>query len=146
MNVCGVICEYDPFHKGHAYHLKKAREQSQADYIICVMSGSFTQRGMPALLPMHARAEMALRCGADIVLQLLSYVAQTERELIKQRQREGIEAARMNGVHLDRKAMEKPENYEEVRGLWQRGAVSGRRAAELLGVTHTTFRRWMIND
>ena len=70
MNVCGVICEYDPFHKGHAYHLKKAREQSQADYIICVMSGSFTQRGMPALLPMHARAEMALRCGADIVLQL----------------------------------------------------------------------------
>ncbi len=83
---------------------------------------------------------------ADIVLQLLSYVAQTEREFIKQRQREGIEAARLNGVHLGRKAMERPENYEEVRDLWQRGAVSGRQAAELLGVAHTTFRRWMIND
>ncbi|MBQ4074414.1 MAG: nucleotidyltransferase family protein [Clostridia bacterium] len=70
MRVCGVIAEYDPFHRGHAYHLEQARAQSQADYIICVMSGSFTQRGMPALLPAHARAEMALRCGADIVLQL----------------------------------------------------------------------------
>lgn len=70
MRVCGVIAEYDPFHKGHAYHLKKAREETQADYVIVVMSGSFTQRGMPALLPAHARAEMALGCGADIVLQL----------------------------------------------------------------------------
>lgn len=70
MSVCGVICEYDPFHKGHAYHLEKARELSGTDSIICIMSGSFTQRGMPALLPAHERAEMALRCGADIVLQL----------------------------------------------------------------------------
>lgn len=58
---------------------------------------------------------------ADIVLQLLSYVAQTEREFIKQRQREGIEAARLNGVHLGRKAMERPENYEEVKASWSRG-------------------------
>ena len=70
MRVCGVIAEYDPFHKGHAYHLKKARELSGADFVVCVMSGSFTQRGLPALLPAHARAEMALKCGADIVLQL----------------------------------------------------------------------------
>ena len=70
MKIAGIIAEYDPFHRGHAYHLEQARAQSQADYIICVMSGSFTQRGMPALLPSHARAEMALRCGADIVLQL----------------------------------------------------------------------------
>ena len=70
MAVCGIIAEYDPFHKGHARQLRLAREQSQADYIVCVMSGSFTQRGLPALLPAHARAEMALRCGADIVLQL----------------------------------------------------------------------------
>lgn len=70
MNVCGVIAEYDPFHKGHERHLRLAREQTGADFIVCVMSGSFTQRGLPALLPAHARAEMALRCGADIVLQL----------------------------------------------------------------------------
>lgn len=70
MRVCGVIAEYDPFHKGHAHHLACAREKSGADYIVCVMSGSFTQRGMPALLPAHIRAEMALKNGADIILQL----------------------------------------------------------------------------
>ncbi len=70
MNVCGVIAEYDPFHKGHERHLRLAREKAEADFIVCVMSGSFTQRGLPALLPAHARAEMALKCGADVVLQL----------------------------------------------------------------------------
>ena len=70
MAVCGVIAEYDPFHNGHARHLALAREKTGADFIVCIMSGSFTQRGLPALLPAHARAEMALRCGADAVLQL----------------------------------------------------------------------------
>ena len=70
MKVCGIIAEYDPFHKGHERHLLLAREKSGADYVICVISGSFTQRGAPALLPAHDRAEMALRCGADAVLQL----------------------------------------------------------------------------
>ena len=70
MIVCGVIAEYDPFHRGHARHLRLAREKTGADYLVCVMSGSFTQRGLPALLPPHGRAEMALRCGADAVLQL----------------------------------------------------------------------------
>ena len=81
---------------------------------------------------------------ADIVLQLLSYVAQTEREFIKQRQREGIEVARANGVHLGRKAMERPENYEEVKSAWKNGEISGRSAAKLLGISHTTFGNWYI--
>lgn len=83
---------------------------------------------------------------ADIVLQLLSYVAQTEREFIKQRQREGIEAARANGVHLGRRAMERPENYENIKSAWINGELSGRSAAKLLGVSHTAFRNWVQND
>ena len=83
---------------------------------------------------------------ADIVLQLLSYVAQTEREFIKQRQREGIAAAKANGVHLGRKAMERPENYENVKAAWRNGEVSGRSAAKLLGISHTAFRIWVQND
>ena len=70
MRVCGVICEYDPFHRGHEHHLALSRQQTKADYILCVMSGAFTQRGQAALFSPFARAEMALRCGADIVLQL----------------------------------------------------------------------------
>lgn len=70
MRICGVIAEYDPFHRGHAYHLAQARARTEAEAVVCVISGSFTQRGLPALLPAHVRAEMALRCGADIVVQL----------------------------------------------------------------------------
>lgn len=70
MKVCGVIAEYDPFHRGHERHLRMARELTGADFIVCVMSGFYTQRGMPALLSPHVRSEMALRCGADAALQL----------------------------------------------------------------------------
>ena len=80
MRICGVIAEYDPFHKGHAHHLACARKETNADYIVCVMSGSFTQRGMPALLPAHTRAEMALKNGADIILQMPYDVSVREAE------------------------------------------------------------------
>lgn len=70
MRVCGVIAEYDPFHRGHAYHLAQARRAAEADFVLCLISGSFTQRGAPALLSPRTRAEMALRCGADVVLQM----------------------------------------------------------------------------
>lgn len=83
---------------------------------------------------------------SDIVLQLLSYVAQTEREYIKQRQREGIEAAKLKGIHLGRKAMRKPDNYEDMKSAWMKGEISGREAARILGVSHTTFRSWVKCD
>lgn len=68
MKVCGIIAEYDPFHKGHAWQIEQAKKLSGADYVICVMSMTFTQRGMPALLYPHDRAQMALLGGADLVL------------------------------------------------------------------------------
>lgn len=80
---------------------------------------------------------------ADIVLQLLSYVAQTEREFIRQRQAEGIAAAKANGVHFGRRALEKPMVWEKVYETWQRGEISGRVAAQRLGVSHTTFQNWV---
>ncbi len=83
---------------------------------------------------------------ADIVLQLLSYVAQTEREFIKQRQKEGIAVARAKGIHLGRKPMEKPENYEKVKEMWLNHEISGRGAAKLLGVTGPTFEKWVRNE
>ncbi len=70
MKVVGIIAEYNPFHKGHAYQIRYARETLGADYVIIAMSGDFVQRGAPALMPKHVRAEMALGGGADLVLEL----------------------------------------------------------------------------
>ncbi len=70
MKFMAVICEYNPFHNGHAYQLEKQREALDCDGVICLMSGSFVQRGEPAVCDKWARAEMALACGADLVLEL----------------------------------------------------------------------------
>ena len=79
---------------------------------------------------------------ADIVLQLLSYVAQTERDFIRQRQAEGIAAAKARGKHLGRRPKEKPDDYPAVYELWYSGEVSARSAASRLGVNHKTFLKW----
>ena len=79
---------------------------------------------------------------ADIVLQLLSYVAQTEREFIRQRQAEGIAAAKQNGVRFGRKPLERPAAFCEIQKQWLDRKISARAAARELGVTHSTFLRW----
>ena len=79
---------------------------------------------------------------ADIVLQLLSYVAQTEREMIRQRQKEGIAAAKARGVRFGREPMKRPENYEEILALWQKRELSARQAGQQLGVSYKTFLKW----
>ncbi len=70
MKTAGIIAEYNPFHKGHEYQIRYAKEKLKADYVIVAMSGDYVQRGTPALISKHARAEMALRCGADLVLEM----------------------------------------------------------------------------
>ena len=70
MRVCGVICEYNPFHRGHALHLEHARTLSGAHYVVCAMSGSVTQRGSFARHDKWTRAHAALLGGADLVLEL----------------------------------------------------------------------------
>ena len=79
---------------------------------------------------------------ADIVLQLLSYVAQTERELIRQRQAEGIAAAKARGVQFGRPPKQLPDNYGDVLREWEAGRISARSAGASLGVSHKTFLRW----
>lgn len=70
MKVTGIIAEYNPFHKGHKYQIDYCKKELGADYVIVAMSGDYVQRGTPALLSKHVRAEMALRCGADLVLEM----------------------------------------------------------------------------
>lgn len=80
MRVCGIICEYDPFHNGHAHLLRTLRAQTGCDWVVCAMSGHFTQRGNPAILSKWARAEMALRGGADAVFELPTLFAVRDAE------------------------------------------------------------------
>ena len=71
MGITGIICEYNPFHQGHLRQLRLARKQGGEDSVlVCLMSGNYVQRGEPAIFPKSLRAEAALRCGADLVLEL----------------------------------------------------------------------------
>lgn len=75
MAAAGIICEYNPFHKGHLYHIEQTRLLTGADDIICVMSGNYVQRGEPAILDKWLRTSMALEAGASLVLELPTYYA-----------------------------------------------------------------------
>ena len=71
MTICGITAEYNPFHAGHAHHIAQTRRLLGEDTaIVCAMSGNFVQRGDFAVLGKYARAEMAVRCGADLVIEL----------------------------------------------------------------------------
>lgn len=70
MKACGIIAEYNPFHKGHHYQIEQIRKQIDADVIVVAMSGNFVQRGEPAIENKWHRAKMALENGADLILEL----------------------------------------------------------------------------
>ena len=80
---------------------------------------------------------------ADLVLQILSYVAQQEREFIRQRQAEGIAAARDRGVRFGRPPMKRPAKFREVLRVWKRKEISAREAGRRLGVSYKTFQSWV---
>ena len=81
MKTAGIIAEYNPFHTGHKYQIDHVKGTLGADYVVIAMSGDFVQRGTPALLSKYVRAEMALRAGADLVLELPVSCATASAEL-----------------------------------------------------------------
>lgn len=94
MQVAGTICEYNPFHSGHAWQLAELRRRG-AKAIVCCMSGNFTQRGDYALVRKHVRAEAAVRSGADLVLELPLPWATASAEAFA---RGGVEVLSATGV------------------------------------------------
>lgn len=79
---------------------------------------------------------------ADLVLQILAYVAQIERENIKQRQKEGIHAAKCRGVQFGRPRKNIPDNFDDVKGKWEKSEINSRQVAQILGISQNTFLRW----
>lgn len=83
---------------------------------------------------------------ADMVLQIMSYVAQIERENTHKRQMEGIREAKKRGVKFGRRSISKPTNFREIAMLWKEGELSLREGAKRLGVSHVTFAKWVKKD
>ena len=84
MKVVGIVAEYNPFHNGHQYQLEKVKQETGADYVIIAMSGNYLQRGVPALCDKFTRTEMALRCGANLVLEIPTIWATASAEYFAQ--------------------------------------------------------------
>lgn len=80
IKTAGIIAEYNPFHNGHHYQIEQVRRQTGADYVIAVMSGDFVQRGEPAIFDKYTRTNMALRGGADLVVELPTLFATSSAE------------------------------------------------------------------
>ncbi len=70
MNVSAIIVEYNPMHNGHLYHIKKTKELTDCDALVCIMSGNFVQRGFPSILDKWTKANIALSKGVDLVIEL----------------------------------------------------------------------------
>lgn len=110
-------------------------------YITKVKQAEVAVLDMPLLDTRNSR-DLTGTLIADMVLQLLSYVAQTERELIRQRQAEGIAIAKKEGVKFGRKPKERSEKFSDLKEKWEKKQISARAAARQLGITHSTFLKW----
>ena len=82
--VVGIVAEYNPFHNGHKYILEKAKEETNADNVLVIMSGDFVQRGAPAFMDKFSRTNAALNLGADLVLELPIYYSLGSAEYFAQ--------------------------------------------------------------
>ncbi len=96
---------------------------------------------MPLLNTNSAQGDLTGVFISDLVLQILAYVAETERTFIKQRQAEGIAAAKARGVKFGCEKIEEPDDFEQYFKLWKNGEISSRRAAQVLNMSHSTFYR-----
>jgi DNA invertase Pin-like site-specific DNA recombinase len=101
---------------------------------------------MPLLDTRQKNRDLTGTFIADLVLQILSYVAQTEREFIRQRQTEGILAAKARGVQFGRPPAERTDLFQDILTAWVSHGISAREAARQLGVSHSTFLSWAKPD
>ena len=113
---------------------RKITKEKQVDMVVL---------DMPLLDTRRSGNDLTGTFVADMVLQILSYVAQTERENIHQRQREGIEAAKLRGVKFGRPRKPVPEEFWRIREEWINKKISSREAARELSIAQDTFLRWV---
>ena len=145
--VLGIIAEYDPFHLGHEYHLKEALKKTEADVAIAAISGNFTQRGEPAIVDKWARAEMALKAGYDLVVEMpfifacnnAGYFAQSGVSILEALGADyiafGSETADVEALleAADARKNLSDEQHQEIKGLVKEGVSYPRALTMVLG-------------
>lgn len=144
MKISAIICEFNPIHKGHKRLIDLARNTS--DYVVCVMSGNFTQRGLPACADKYARARHAVRCGADLVVELPTVFACASAENFALG---GVKIASMMGsetllfgsecgdittLRLTAELLQRPDTNERIREEIAKGASYPKAVALALGL------------
>ena len=135
-----VVKSIDRFGRNYTEILNQWRALTQERKVAMVVLD------MPLLDTRVAHGDLTGTFIADIVLQLLSYIAQVERENIHQRQAEGIAAARARGTRFGRPRIQRPTEYPEVKAAFQRRELTAAQAGERLGVCRATFENWMRRD
>ena len=95
MKTAAIICEYNPFHKGHAYQIARTKELCGADFVVAIMSGNYVQRGDVALFSKAVRARAALSCGADLIIELPTVFAMQTAEVFAAK---AVEIANTSGI------------------------------------------------
>lgn len=133
---CLVIKSIDRLGRNYEEILEQWRiitKEKKADIVVL---------DMPLLDTRQTGKDLTGTFVADMVLQILSYMAQTERENIRQRQREGIVAAKQRGVSFGRPKIPKPPEFPMLCRAWKEGELSSRQAAQKLGIAQDTFLRW----
>lgn len=128
-----IICSLDRLGRNYT------EIKQQWEYITNTLKANIKVLDMPLLDTSTAANNLDGRFIADLVLQILSYTAEKERENIKKRQRQGIDTAKANGKHLGRPQAQYPENWEPIYNNWKSGAITATAAMEQLGMKRTTF-------
>ena len=159
MKKIGIICEYNPFHSGHAYQIKQIRKRESNAAIVCLMSGHATQRGELAIADKYTRAAMAVSCGADVVLELpypycsasAAYFAGAGVAILDALGVDelsfGSECADLQLLTQTAAMMETTEFYERVRNRQKCGEGSAQAYfAELQACVSLSEYRFLAND
>lgn len=128
-----IICSLDRLGRNYT------EIKQQWEYITNTLKANIKVLDMPLLDTSTAANNLDGRFIADLVLQILSYTAEKERENIKKRQRQGIDTAKANGKHLGRPSATYPDNWERIYNNWKSGAITATAAMEQLGMKRTTF-------
>lgn len=128
-----IICSLDRLGRNYT------EIKQQWEYITTTLKANIKVLDMPLLDTSTAANNLDGRFIADLVLQILSYTAEKERENIKKRQRQGIDTAKANGKHLGRPQAQYPEKWEQIYNNWKSGAITATAAMNELEMKRTTF-------